>query len=320
LAAEALTSSLRVEPTPAGATIALDGVSLGGGLWEGRLRAGSHRIEVTAEGFVPQVRDMNLGATKRELVTIALERDPTSSVWRDSRGRFFLEIDGSFAAMPYLGGDITAGCAKGCSALPGIGGVGLGRGGYRFASGFTLGVDAGYMYLVQKVTGRAANVTPLGRTDPGTANDAIVLRGVLLGASAGIRLGSRFPFTIRLGTGALLGSVRDHRTGTFKTQAIPGRTVESYDVDVVAAPGLTAIYLAPELRLGIPIGKHFELSIGAEARMLFVPSPPTWSNDGNYFNAGAPPNSDGYGAFPADALTGKTIVIVAAGLGGRYEF
>ena len=48
--------------------------------------------------------------------------------------------------------------------------------------------------------------------------------GVLLGASAGIRLGSSLPVTLRLGTGVLLGSLKDQRTGTFTTTApIPMR-------------------------------------------------------------------------------------------------
>jgi hypothetical protein len=51
LLAEPLTATLRVEPTPAGAAVALDGVNLGNGLWEGRLRAGTHKVEIAAEGF-----------------------------------------------------------------------------------------------------------------------------------------------------------------------------------------------------------------------------------------------------------------------------
>src|SRR5262249_51194997 len=51
LAAEQLGSLVRIEPTPAGATVAIDGVTVGQGTWEGRLHSGLHRIEIADEGF-----------------------------------------------------------------------------------------------------------------------------------------------------------------------------------------------------------------------------------------------------------------------------
>src|SRR5262249_46014905 len=50
---ESLEADLRLEPTPAGATIAIDGVPVGSGVWDGRLKPGSHTVDVRADGFFP---------------------------------------------------------------------------------------------------------------------------------------------------------------------------------------------------------------------------------------------------------------------------
>src|SRR5262249_14324595 len=52
LAAEKLDAEVRVIPTPAGASVAIDAVTVGHGLWQGRLREGRHKIEVLSDGFL----------------------------------------------------------------------------------------------------------------------------------------------------------------------------------------------------------------------------------------------------------------------------
>lgn len=317
LAAEPLSAALRVEPTPAGATIALDGVSLGHGLWEGQLRAGSHRVEITAEGFVPVVRDVTLAKEKREVLTVTLERDPTSSMWRDSRGRFFAEVDAGFGITPSFSGEVAASCKGDCSASPGMGFLAVGRGGYRFPSGFMLGIDAGYLLLSQSLSNRATTVTPKGlAANPGAADDAFRLQGAVVGAFAGIRIGDRFPLTFRLGAGVLLGTVSDRRTGTFTTVARANVPAAKYDVSVGETPSLNALSLTPEARLGFKVGDHLELSVGAEAMVLIAFSQPAWDPDKGKVLAA----TDGEGRFGAETLTGKVMVAVVPGLGARYEF
>src|SRR6185369_14685078 len=44
LAAEELAAEVRIEPVPVNAGVAIDGVAVGRGIWDGRLRAGPHRI------------------------------------------------------------------------------------------------------------------------------------------------------------------------------------------------------------------------------------------------------------------------------------
>jgi hypothetical protein len=85
LMAEALDTSLRVEPMPGGALVSIDSVVVGHGAWEGRLRVGDHEVEVSAEGFLPETRKVSLTRQKRHVVTVALERDRSTPGFRTAR-------------------------------------------------------------------------------------------------------------------------------------------------------------------------------------------------------------------------------------------
>lgn len=80
LAVEELGARLRVEPSPAEARVAVDGVVVGRGLWEGRLRAGAHRIEVGADGFLPLSQDVSLVESDHQVIGVKLERDPRAAL------------------------------------------------------------------------------------------------------------------------------------------------------------------------------------------------------------------------------------------------
>ena len=76
LLGEELGAKIRIEPTPASSTIALDGVVLGRGAWEGRLRPGTHQIatKLNATAMPPS-------ATK---VTVPLLRTVDPALTRES--------------------------------------------------------------------------------------------------------------------------------------------------------------------------------------------------------------------------------------------
>jgi hypothetical protein len=82
LTAEALDTWIRIEPEPAGSTVSIDSEVVGRGTWEGRLRVGEHKVEVAAEGFVPETRLVSLVSRKRTQIKIALGRDPLSALWQ----------------------------------------------------------------------------------------------------------------------------------------------------------------------------------------------------------------------------------------------
>jgi hypothetical protein len=312
LRAEDLEGSLRVEPTPAGASIAVDSVSVGLGSWEGRLRRGPHRVEVSAEGFVPQVREVSLAPGRQELVAVELVRDAGSGFSRKLTN-LTLETGAAFAVTPSLGGDVAGGCTGSCSRSPVLGGLFWLHGGYRFASGLGLGVSAGYLFASEQTTGRQSpGFVPTGLPASGTANDDLLLSGVLLGATASLHKGQRVPVTLRLGAGALLGTVRDQRNGTFTTTVMPSQYQTG---PVVVTPSATYVYLDPEVRVAWVVAPHVEVGVGVQALFLFNLTKPKWDDGLEVFAS-----SDGVGTYGPDALTGSVVVLVVPGIGARYEF
>lgn len=117
LTAESLDAWLRVEPTPAGASVAIDSVTVGNGVWEGRLRAGEHRIEVRARGFLPVTQQVTLERKKPRSLAIQLERDPA-----DTLGSLTRRVAiGAAYGTGVLG--LAAGAVTGIVALEVLGGV-----------------------------------------------------------------------------------------------------------------------------------------------------------------------------------------------------
>ncbi|WP_437717694.1 PEGA domain-containing protein [Sorangium sp. So ce448] len=72
LGAEERDASLRVESTPAGATVTIDARVVGKAPWEGRLPLGEHVIEVSAGGFVSETRTVRLERRKQRELSVSL--------------------------------------------------------------------------------------------------------------------------------------------------------------------------------------------------------------------------------------------------------
>jgi PEGA domain len=317
LRAEELTARIRVEPVPVNASVAIDAIVVARGIWEGRLRAGAHKVEVAAEGFSAGARDVTLERDKQAVVAVTLQRDPRSPFWRKPPrpSHVVLEIDGAVPVVPSFGGDVAGGCAGACSVAPGFGGYGVIRVGYELGSGFGFGASVGYLYVQEGVNGRAAQLQPVGlpKTDPGTLDDTLAIRNAgLAGLWAGYSVGERFVFHGRVGAGALLASFGDTRTGTFTPQLAGPR----YTLGPLLATGFTPfVYGAPEVRAGLRFGEHVELSLGVEALVLVALSQPSWDGT-RQLNAGA----DGIGTLPSERLVGRVVFMVAPGVGARYDF
>jgi hypothetical protein len=314
LRAEPLEASARIEPTPAGASVAVDGVVVGHGTWEGRLRVGRHRLEVGAEGFIPQTRQVSLEKSRGVVVVATLERDPTSPLWRTVRPpHFSIEIEGGFGSAPAYGGDVAS-CAT-CSGRFGVGFFGLVRGGYELGSGVGFTIDAGYLRVLESVT-RSTVLKPVGRApNAGTVDDKLRLGGAMLGASAGYHYGESLTIAFRLGAGVFVGTGRDARSGRFANDS-----GAHYEVSVGEAPSAIFAYVAPEARLGHRFGRHFELSAGVTAIVLAALKKPTW-RDASPVGTGLPPDrGDGPATFGSESLAGSTVIVVVPGVGVRYEF
>src|SRR5262249_36167592 len=152
---------------------------------------------------------------KQESISLELERDPNSALWRaQNPSRFTVEIDGAPALVPSFGGDVASSCTGACSAALGFGGVFIGRAGYQLGSGLGFSLNAGYLTATQKITGRSAQVKPFG-LDPsqGTLADTLKLSGILVGADAAFHRGAKIPLTFGLGVGVLIATLSDSRSG-----------------------------------------------------------------------------------------------------------
>ncbi|MEB2310443.1 MAG: PEGA domain-containing protein [Sorangiineae bacterium] len=326
LAVEALDAVLRVEPAPASANVAIDGVVVGRGVWEGKLRAGAHKIEVAEEGFLPSSKQVVLTRDKRQVLALPLERDPDSALWRAKNpARFIFELDGAGIFAPLLGGDIVTRCSGSCAKSPGIGFAAIGHAGYQFGSGLGFSVDAGYLMLGKTITGRDLMLQPQGFAPVrSTADDTLKLSGVLLGASAQLHRGERFPLTFRLGVGAMLGTARYQRTGTaqiedrYNEKVTPPRLIPAHRYSFTSS-GTTSpkyLYAAPEVRVGLKLAERLELGIGVQALVLFAISQPKTKGRGIPIDPGALGKMD---LMTEEQLTGNTVVLLAPNLGLRYE-
>lgn len=316
LRAEPLDASLRVTPTPAGATVAVDGVVVGRGIWEGPLRAGRHRVEVGAEGFLPFAQEMMLARGQAPTLSVSLERDPSSPLWKKANPPHVgLELVGGFGLAPVYGGDVARASCDGCTSRVAVGGFAAFRGGYELGSGIAFTIDAGYLRVGESVT-RAASLKPVGRPpNAGTMEDRLRLGGAMLGASAGVHRGRSLTFTLRLGAGVFVGTGRDARHGDFVNGA-----GERYPVDAAEAAPATYAYLAPEVRLGRRLGRHLEIGAGLTAIVLLALNQPAW-RDANAVTTGvAPSRGDGLATFGRESMAGGAVVVLAPGIGARYDF
>jgi hypothetical protein len=336
LALEPLEGELRVEPTPANAVVAVDGVTLGRGVWEGPVRLGERRVEVASEGFIPSRQTVRLEKGSRRAVAVQLERDPSSPLWRAQHPpHVFLEAGGAALLSPSLGGDIAGACKGACSSGVAAGVMGELRAGYELSSGLGFSIDGGYAWVQQKVTHRTDALQPLPvgslEPDPGTSNDTLGVQGPIVTASASVHRGSQLTWLARVGIGAWFTTVSDARTGTYTTvlSAHPDHTLGSpaaYSVGpLTESSGTPYGVLVPELRVGWRIGKA---EIGAGVRALFaLPfSTPRWQSSQQQVltgNCGATPTptcvSDGLAVYGTSVLTGSVVVLIAPGISVTYS-
>src|SRR5262249_42785528 len=126
---------------------------------------------------------------------------------------------------------------------------------------------------------------PIGTSsnEQGTTDHRLTAAGPALGAAFFFHRGSSLRWTVRLGGGLWLAAVNDRRSGTFTTSISvrPDGTkgpATAYALDPVAqSADARYLYVAPEARVGIPIGKHAEIAFGIEGFVALAFSQPTWA-------------------------------------------
>lgn len=319
LTAQLLDASLRIEPVPADAEVSVDGLSVGRGPWEGKVPSGKLLIEVAADGFVSYRRRVAVQRGKNDALRIALERDAESIYGRKARGprhppHFLVEVGAAAPLLISLGGDASAGCAAACSKPLGYGPGLVARGGYDIAD-LSFGLSAGYLSLKQVVHDRRANVEVVGSAPHLLrVDDAVALRGVLLGAWVGYSLGETFLLHLRLGAGGLFGAVTDSRTSApLSKDGAPW--LGPFNQSSAAR----FFYVAPEVRAGLRLAKRIELTLGLEMPVLIAAPGPVWRQQ-VFADTMSGSNRAAYAWFPDAPLTAPVLALLMPALGVRYDF
>lgn len=307
LLAEELRGEARLEPLPGSATVKIDDVTVGRGVWEGRLRHGPHRIEATADGYLPLKKEVNLAPDARQVIPLALARDPSLV---GGRPGIVVELDAAVALGLLSGGDVEDKCTGACTKGLPFGFQGMLHGTYQLGSGLGFGLGAGYMLLSHDVTGRPETISAPGRApNQGTVDESLRLGGVRAQLEGQYKAGETWPVTLRLGVGVLLGSEKDDRSGSFKdSKGTP------YHVSSSQSPAATFLTISPEARIGRKFG-NFEINAGVEVVVLAALKKPEW--DGSKTVAAG---SDGIGVAPSLSLAGGIMLAAVPGIGAKYEF
>lgn len=261
----ALDCRLLVQPEPASAAVAIDGVTVGRGRFEGRLPCGARRVEVADEGFLATHRTITLDAKSPHTLTVTLERDPNSKMWAGATGvGLFVGIDVGPILSTGLGGQAEAGCGDRCSAAPLLGMTVQARVGYRFLSGFGAGLSLGVVRSGSSVEGASIRVrddSTSGRPlEDATSNVDSAFYGVMGAVEASYRQGDQWPWLARLGLGVFVGEVDQRRAGSLSE-------TESFSAVRAQIPARYAL-AAPELRIGPKLGDSLHLTFGVRALFM----------------------------------------------------
>jgi hypothetical protein len=290
LRATKLDAAIRIEPTPSNARVDVDGVQVGNGVWEGRLKSGTHKVEVVALGFVPYRRDVVVNSGQREVLTVALERDLSHPMW--SAGfvpHVYVEVLGGPAFAGSLGGRADGACAEGeCEdrSRP-FGFLAGARGGYQLSRGLGIELFLGYLQLNESMTRRVAASADGRAVTSNDYADETKLAGPLGALSASYQFFETTPLTFRVGVGVARVTGTFSNKGTFSGE-VPNPCLDPKAPDCdgtvyrfsenTSVPEKSARvwmpFVAPEARFGYRFSKRLMVDLGVAVFLMFPPDAP----------------------------------------------
>lgn len=308
LTAVPLGATLRIDPKPSAAAITVDGVLVGRGHWEGRLPEGTHEIVASLEGYTRFSSRVAIEDGGRQIVVEA----PLERVSFGGHRGIALELIGAGATRLAGGSDLATGCSGCSSSLP-VGGEVAVRGAYELTNGIGVGLHAGYLLLTSSVDDRMTSIASGTLIANGAAKDKLLLQGFVVGIDGYYRTTGTWPIEVGLGLGAVIGTVRDRRSGMF-VAGHDGTT--TFAVDTQVDPSAAYLDVAPSLRIGHAIAGGLDLDVGIDVHLLAnVGTQPHW-NDRQIIATGP----DGGGVFTGDPIYSKLLVTVTPGISVRYPF
>ena len=327
----ALVGFIDIRGAEPGATVNVDGRNRGvvrAGL-PIRVSAGRRTVRIDKAGFGPLEERVEVLGEQTVVLEARMVKLATSGPSARAKGaeraykladepksRLVIELVGGAVVAPSFGGTIVDDCAAPCSSSLGAGFLGRLHIAYETTFGISFGLSGGFLTATQDTMSRFAELTPAGRpANPGNVDDSLRLGGALVGATVAWNARQRFPLALRLGAGAMVGSLVDNRSGTFQSSL--GR---SYYVELADSSAARYFYIDPEIRIGVRFMDHFELSLGAQALILLAITGPQ-ADPRNRIQLSAP--DDGrvmFGFGPDEQQTGGAMVFVVPNLGLRADF
>lgn len=279
LRAVRLEASISVAPIPSNATVFVDGVSVGNGIWEGHLPTGTHRLEVVAPGHLPFRRDVAVNAGRHEVLRAQLDRDLSSPLWRDAmRPHPYAELMlGAALSASFRGGaDQFCNCSE--RERP-FGFLLAGRIGYAVVGGLGVELTGGYLNMSESMT-RTVRTERERVWIAGDYRDETTLDGPLAAVTVSYRLLERTPITARAGFGLAALRARTSNSGTFRGVLTSPQTSgesQSYasrvNIEEVERSLLTP-FASTEIRFGYRMSKRFSVDLGLGLLLLLPPREP----------------------------------------------
>lgn len=257
---------LRVEPSTA--SVSLDGATLPGSAWSGRLPIGKHRLAASAEGYVSVDQEVEVTADGPREVALELRVDEAHPRWAKPReAELRLGLWGGPALGSGLGSGAESCTGFRCDDSSGAGGLlGALRFDYELPSQLLLTASAGFISV--GVDGERSVDVPLAtRTATYRIEDDIGLAGPFVEAGLGYRLslGEVVDLTGRGQVGVIFASTKQTSTATVSD----GEDTITADVDGTgSATDSASVFLHPTMELGLNLAA---LRVSLGVGVLWVP-------------------------------------------------
>ena len=297
LKAEELGGEARIETEPPGALVVLDGVPVGQGIWEGRLRLGSHKLDVSAEGYFGTAKTFEVGE-KKATTKITLDRDDNSPFWAKGRKRpiSIALFGGGLFGLFGQGSDQDRSCSSGSNQYGPVtcndrskplGFQAGARAGYEVAPGLAIELDLGYAFFGSKVARNVKLPGEKGGVDV-TGADTTTVRGVTVGLGVSYTF-LRKPFILAgaIGFGGIVGAKvfmkRDGSAECLERNKVDGTLAPNGKTDCATAlvrddpkerPMAPASevqtkgfipFVVPEIRIAFSLSESMQLGLGLGA-------------------------------------------------------
>ena len=280
LRALTLDAELQIEPTPSNASVYLDRLLVGNGVWVGRLPSGSHRVDVVAATYTAFHQEVLLEPRHSTVLQAALEPDSSNPLWRrPAKHPFYVELEAGALLGRSLGGGTDEACGCASRSRP-SGEMARLRVGYALER-LGLELAAGYLSVssssVRMVIASGDRYAP--RFQAADYHDSTNLHGPFTALGVSYRMLERFPMTARVSLGLASLSSRTQNAGTFSgTATNPDVSSQKQVVTSHLAANaeenqkLLTPFGSTELRVGYRFSRVVSADIGAALMIFFPPN------------------------------------------------